>query len=145
MSDAAELYAKAEHYEKAAAIYNNLKNWRKAAPLMERITVPKLHLQYAKAKEAERSWKEAEVAYERAKDVDSVIRLNLNKLDNAAKAFALVSDTMFIAQSASRLARGLPLPLTLTLTSCLPLTLPLTLTLTLTRTLPLSRRAASSR
>ena len=61
------------------------------------------------------------------------------------KAFALVSDTMFIAQSASRLARGLPLPLTLTLTSCLPLTLPLTLTLNLTRTLPLSRRAASSR
>ena len=36
------------------------------------------------------------------------------------KAFALVSDTMFIAQSASRLARGLPLPLPLIWTLIYP-------------------------
>lgn len=93
LSDAAELYVQAECYEKAAAIYNQLKNWRKAGPLMDRITVPKLHLQYAKAKEAEKSYAEAEAAYEKAKDTDSVIRLNLRKLDNAAKAFALVRKT----------------------------------------------------
>ena len=50
-ADAAELYVKAEQYEKAASIYNMTKNFKKAAPLMDKITTPKLHAQYGKAKE----------------------------------------------------------------------------------------------
>ena len=38
------------------------------------MTSPKLHAQYAKAKEADGKYKEAATAYEAAKDYDSVIR-----------------------------------------------------------------------
>lgn len=41
----------------------------------------------------EKSYIEAEQAYEKAKDVDSVIRLNLQFLDNPQKAFSLVRTT----------------------------------------------------
>jgi len=81
-NDAAELYMKAEQFEKAAAIYILTKNFARVAPLMDRITTPKLQQQYAKAKEAERAYVDAERAYEKAKDMDSVIRLNLMYLDN---------------------------------------------------------------
>jgi WD repeat-containing protein 19 len=40
----------------------------------------------AKAKEAEKNYKEAEKAYERANDYENIIRLNLENLDNAEKA-----------------------------------------------------------
>jgi WD repeat-containing protein 19 len=38
------------------------------------VTSPKLHAQYAKAKEADGQYKEAAKAYEAAKDYDNVIR-----------------------------------------------------------------------
>ena len=38
------------------------------------VTSPKIHSQYARAKEAEGRYKEAAAAYETAKDWDSVIR-----------------------------------------------------------------------
>lgn len=116
LNDAAEMYVKADQFEKAAgyvlcfcvtrkwlfiahvvlcvcSIYISLKNFTKAAGLMGRITTPKLHAAYAKAKEAERAYAEAEVAYDKAKDYDSVIRLNLQFLDNPQKAFQLVRTT----------------------------------------------------
>ena len=42
--------------------------------MLVHVTSPKLHAQYAKAKEADGRYKEAAVAYEAAKDYDSVIR-----------------------------------------------------------------------
>lgn len=40
----------------------------------------------AKAKEAEKNYREAEKAYERANDWENIIRLNLDHLDNPEKA-----------------------------------------------------------
>ena len=40
----------------------------------------------AKAKEAEKLYREAEKAYERANDWENIIRLNLDHLDNADRA-----------------------------------------------------------
>ncbi len=40
----------------------------------------------AKAKEAEKNYREAEKAYERANDYENIIRLNLEFLDNPEKA-----------------------------------------------------------
>ena len=46
--------------------------------LLAHVTSPKLHAQYAKAKEADGKYKEAATAYEAAKDYDSVIRWQQN-------------------------------------------------------------------
>lgn len=46
----------------------------KVGELLAHVTSPKLHAQYAKAKEADGKYKEAAAAYEGAKDYDSVIR-----------------------------------------------------------------------
>ena len=40
----------------------------------------------AKAKESEKNYKDAEVAYEKANDWESIIRLNLENLNNPEKA-----------------------------------------------------------
>jgi WD repeat-containing protein 19 len=40
----------------------------------------------AKSKEAERDFRGAEKAYERANDYENIIRLNLDHMDNAEKA-----------------------------------------------------------
>lgn len=42
--------------------------------LLPHVSSPKLHIQYAKAKEADGRYKEAAKAYEVAKDYDNVIR-----------------------------------------------------------------------
>ena len=47
------LYEAGDQPDKAAAIYIRTKNWAAAAPLMARISSPKLHGEFAKAKEAE--------------------------------------------------------------------------------------------
>ena len=47
---------------------------RKAGELLERVVSPKLHAQYAKAREADGHFKEAAKAYETAKDYDSAVR-----------------------------------------------------------------------
>ena len=46
----------------------------KVGELLPHITPPKLHLQYAKAREAEGKFREAIQAYSSAKDFDNVIR-----------------------------------------------------------------------
>lgn len=60
---------------------------------MSKITSPKLHSEYAKAKEDQGNYAEAEKAYLAAKDIDNVIRLNLEHLKNPEKAFELVRQT----------------------------------------------------
>jgi len=42
--------------------------------LLPHVTAPKIHSQYARAREAEGRYKDAVIAYENAKDWDSVIR-----------------------------------------------------------------------
>lgn len=53
---------------------------------MNKIRSPKLLALYAKAKESEGAFKDAENAYEKAEEWESVVRLNLNQLENIEKA-----------------------------------------------------------
>ena len=49
---AAQLYEAAGSYDQAASLYILDTNFEAAAPLMAKISTPKLHLQFAKAKES---------------------------------------------------------------------------------------------
>ena len=57
-----------------------------ASPLMDQITSPAILVLVAKAKEAEKNYREAEKAYEKANDYENIIRLNLDHLDNPERA-----------------------------------------------------------
>lgn len=92
-SDAANLYNKAEQYDKAVAILILTKNFGAAAPLMKHITQPKLHSAYAKAKEASQDYMEAAVAYERARDMDNFVRVLLQHLNQPERASEIVRST----------------------------------------------------
>uniref|UniRef100_A0A7S3LUV7 WD repeat-containing protein 19 n=1 Tax=Palpitomonas bilix TaxID=652834 RepID=A0A7S3LUV7_9EUKA len=92
-SDAAALYERCKAYDKAVSLYLQTKNYNAAEALIEHITSPKLLSQFARAREAQKQYKEAEKAYERAKDMDSVVRLNLEKLSRPEKAFPIVRQT----------------------------------------------------
>ncbi|KAM6132739.1 LOW QUALITY PROTEIN: WD repeat-containing protein 19 [Pterocles gutturalis] len=81
-SEAAQLYEKGQYYDKAASVYIRCKNWAKVGELLPHVSSPKIHLQYAKAKEADGRYKEAVIAYEHARQWDSVIRLYLDHLNN---------------------------------------------------------------
>ena len=89
-ADAATLFEKAEQWEDAASIHIKAKNFSAAAPLLARVTAPKLHLQMAQAKEAERDYKTAMAEYEAGKDLESVVRIALEHLKQPEKAFAIV-------------------------------------------------------
>merc|ERR1719287_349787 len=91
--EAAQLYEAAGDHDQAASLYILDLNFEAAAPLMSKIHTPKLHMQYAKAKESRGSYREALVAYERARDLDSVVRLCLDHLNEPQKAFQLVHET----------------------------------------------------
>ncbi|XP_052537680.1 WD repeat-containing protein 19 isoform X1 [Tympanuchus pallidicinctus] len=92
-SEAAQLYEKGQYYDKAASVYIRCKNWTKVGELLPHVSSPKIHLQYAKAKEADGRYKEAVVAYENAKQWDSVIRLCLDHLNNPERAVNIVRET----------------------------------------------------
>jgi WD repeat-containing protein 19 len=66
MQEAADMYERAGMVEKAASIYITSKNWAAAGPLMSKVASAKLHLQFAKVKEAEGRWGEAASAFEAA-------------------------------------------------------------------------------
>ncbi|XP_064190994.1 WD repeat-containing protein 19 [Anguilla rostrata] len=95
-SEAAQLYEKGQYYDKAASVYIRCKNWAKVGELLPQVTSPKIHLQYAKAKEADGRYKEAGVAYESAKDWDNVIRVQLDHLNNPEEAVRIVRETQSI-------------------------------------------------
>ena len=92
-SDAARMYERGGALEKAAGIYIQTKDFDSATPLMDRIKTAKLHSQYAKAKEAVRDFRAAVAAYERAKDMDSVVRLYIEQLNEPELAFSIVRST----------------------------------------------------
>jgi WD repeat-containing protein 19 len=96
-TEAAQLYKEAGAYDQAASLYILDLNFEAAAPLMSMIHTPKLHRDYAKAKESRGAFQEAVVAYERARDLDSVVRLSLGKLNQPQKAFSLVRDTHLVS------------------------------------------------
>ena len=58
----------------------------------------------AKAKEAERNYKEAEAAYERANDFENLIRLNLDHLSNPEKAKHIFRTKSQLPQCAQMIA-----------------------------------------
>ncbi|XP_028657806.1 WD repeat-containing protein 19 [Erpetoichthys calabaricus] len=103
-SEAAQLYEKGQYYDKAASVYIRCKNWAKVGELLPNVTSPKIHLQYAKAKEADGRYKEAAMAYENAKDWDNVIRIHLDHLNNPEEAVRVVRDTQSI-EGAKMVAR----------------------------------------
>lgn len=56
LQECAELYEKGGQFEKAASMYIQIKSFAQAQPLMAKITTPKLHSLFARAKEAEGRW-----------------------------------------------------------------------------------------
>ncbi|KAK2164923.1 hypothetical protein LSH36_57g01034 [Paralvinella palmiformis] len=95
-SEAAMLYEKGGYFDKAAAVYIRSKNWTKVGELLPQVSSPKIHAQYARAKEAEGRYKEAAIAYGSAKDWDSVIRINLDHLQNPEEAVRIVRETQSV-------------------------------------------------
>ncbi|XP_041953534.1 WD repeat-containing protein 19 isoform X1 [Alosa pseudoharengus] len=95
-SEAAQLYEKGQYYDKAASVYIRCKNWSKVGELLPQVSSPKIHLQYAKAKEADGKFKEAAMAYESARDWDNVIRILLEHLNNPEEAVRIVRETQSI-------------------------------------------------
>jgi len=57
-AEAAQLYEAAGSYDQAASLYILDTNFEAAAPLMAKISTPKLHLQFAKAKESRGSYQD---------------------------------------------------------------------------------------
>ncbi|XP_034967788.2 WD repeat-containing protein 19 isoform X1 [Zootoca vivipara] len=103
-SEAAQLYEKGQYYDKAASVYIRCKNWAKVGELLPHVSSQKIHLQYAKAKEADGRYKEAVLAYANAKQWDSVIRLYLDHLNNPEKAVSIVRETQSL-EGAKMVAR----------------------------------------
>ncbi|CAH2300032.1 WD repeat-containing 19 isoform X1 [Pelobates cultripes] len=103
-SEAAQLYEKGQYYDKAASVYIRCKNWAKVGELLPNVSSPKIHLQYAKAKEADGRYKEAVIAYENARDWDNVIRIYLDHLNNPEKAVGIVKETQSL-EGAKMVAR----------------------------------------
>lgn len=93
---AASLYEQVDVVDKAATLYIKLKSWIKVEQLLPKITSPSIHLQYAKAKELDGRYAEALKSYKLAKDFDSVIRLNLDYLNNPDEAVQFVQETKSI-------------------------------------------------
>lgn len=93
---AASLYEQANVIDKAALLYIKLKSWIKVEQLLPKITLPYIHLQYAKAKESDGRYADALKSYKIAKDFDSAIRLNLQHLNNPDEAVQLVQETKSI-------------------------------------------------
>ncbi|CAH0629097.1 unnamed protein product [Chrysodeixis includens] len=95
-SHAAALYDHAGNTEKAASLYIKLKSWLKVEALLPKINSPSIHIQYAKAKEAEGRYHDALKSYLKAQDYEAAIRLNLDKLDDIDEAVNLVQETKSI-------------------------------------------------
>eukprot|EP00831_Metopus_contortus_P026336 TRINITY_DN2243_c0_g1_i1.p1 TRINITY_DN2243_c0_g1~~TRINITY_DN2243_c0_g1_i1.p1 ORF type:complete len:494 (+),score=42.89 TRINITY_DN2243_c0_g1_i1:556-2037(+) len=84
--EAAQLFESVGLIERAASIYLQIKHIKQAIALMDKIHSPKLLRELAKVREAEKQYKEAEKAYEKANDWENVVRLNLQYLDGIEKA-----------------------------------------------------------
>jgi WD repeat-containing protein 19 len=102
--EAAQLFESVGMIERAAGIYIQIKYLKQAIPLIDKINSPKLLRELGKAKEAEKQFKDAEKAYERAHDWENVIRLNIQHLDGIEKAKHLLRTKCPTASCALMLA-----------------------------------------
>ncbi|CAE7550248.1 Wdr19, partial [Symbiodinium sp. KB8] len=91
--EAAKMYTKAGLVDKAVAMLLTAKSFRAAAPLMPKVRAARLHAQYAKAMEASGDYKAAAASYEKARDLDSVVRLLVDQLGMQERAGAIVRQT----------------------------------------------------
>ncbi|TWW59365.1 WD repeat-containing protein 19 [Takifugu flavidus] len=103
-SEAAQLYERGQYYEKAASVYIRSKNWVKVGELLPNISSPKMHLQYAKAMQADNKYVEALQAYRSARDWDNAIRVLLDHLNNPEEAVRIVRETQSV-EGAKMVAR----------------------------------------
>lgn len=110
--EAAKLYTMVGLYEKAVTIYIDIKQFKSAEDLIDKVKNTNLLVQLAKMKENEKMYKDAEMAYERAGDWESVIRLNLQYLNNLEKAKEIVlnkhkteSSALMIAEYFEKMGR----------------------------------------
>ncbi|XP_065347097.1 WD repeat-containing protein 19 [Cloeon dipterum] len=93
LPEAASLAERAGLFERAAELHVRLKNWPKVAQLLPRVTAPRVHAQFAKAKEAEGRYAEAVAAYVTAGDPEAAVRLLLEKLRRPEEAVKIVKET----------------------------------------------------
>ncbi|KAJ3156217.1 WD repeat-containing protein 19 [Geranomyces michiganensis] len=91
--ESATCYERGGFWEKAAEVWIKVKNWNKLSSILDRVTSPKLFIQYAKARESSADYTEAARAYEKAKDYDNVVRLFIDHLQNIEGAVAIVRKT----------------------------------------------------
>lgn len=96
LPEAAQLYEKGEYWDKAASVYIRSKNWAKVGELLPKVASPKIHIQYAKAKEADGRYADAAAAYAGAKDWDNVIRIHLDHLQSPEEAVRVVRETQSV-------------------------------------------------
>ncbi|CAM9457863.1 unnamed protein product [Phaeothamnion confervicola] len=92
-AEAAAMFELGGQFDRAAAIYVAARDLAQATAVMPRVTLPKLLAQYARACEAAEQWQAAADAYERARDMDAVVRLRLDRLGEPERAFATVRAT----------------------------------------------------
>ena len=65
----------------------------KVGDILHKVSSSKIHAQYAKAKEVDGRYREAEEAYKLAKEWDNAIRINLQFLQNPEEAVRIVQET----------------------------------------------------
>nr|CCC94636.1 predicted WD40 repeat protein [Trypanosoma congolense IL3000] len=96
--EAAHLYEKALNFEHAAKLYIvDARNLKAASLIIPRITSRNIIGMYAKGKEGEGAFTEAEKAYTQAEDWDNVVRIKVEKLNNLQGAYDIVRQTRSVA------------------------------------------------
>lgn len=91
--EAAELYIKAADWEHAASILILSREFDKAAEIMPKVTSPRLLVAFAKAREQQGRYGEAVEAFKRARSLDDVVRIYLEKMDRPDDAAELTRKT----------------------------------------------------
>lgn len=91
--EAAQLLERANLNDRAADLHIRLKNWTRVSQLLKYVTAPRIHAQFARAKEAEGRYTEAVAAYKTAGDPESTVRLLLEKLRLPEEAVRIVQET----------------------------------------------------
>eukprot|EP01041_Mallomonas_annulata_P000695 gene695-1331_t len=108
-SEAADMFLKAEKFERAAGIYtkylliSDKGRIMEAARILERVDNDHINSSFAKICVSAGRYDEAAKAYSRAKDMDKVVELKLTHLNQVGEAFDLVRQTCS-AQSATLVA-----------------------------------------
>jgi len=92
--EAAVLFERSEQYEKAARIQiREIKNLKAAQKLLPKIKAKNILIMYAKAKETDGNYQDAENAYAQAEDWDNVVRLKVDHLNDIHSAHQIVRKT----------------------------------------------------